>query len=83
MNRPGCFAEEITLPHANLRSVPSEVTDDSAVFTEPLAAAFEIAEQVSLENGMTGLVVGDGRLGLLCAHVLAAHGLDVTVAVSA
>ena len=69
-NRMGCFADEISLPAANLLEVPDSVSDDAAVFTEPLAAAFEIQEQVALEPGMSALVVGDGRLGLLCAHVL-------------
>ncbi len=80
LGRDGCFAEEIRLPHENLLPVPDTVTSDAAVFTEPLAAAYEMDEQLDLCAIDTALVVGDGRLGLLCAHVLARRGLDVTVA---
>ena len=79
VGRPGAFAEELALPTRNLLAVPDGLPDDAAVFVEPLAAAFEIAEQVELLPGMRALVAGDGRLGLLCAHVLAGAGLDVTV----
>ncbi len=78
--RHGCFAEQLQLPLQNLLVVPDALTDDAAVFTEPLAAAFEISEQVPLSPGMQAVVVGDGRLGLLCAHVLAKHGVEVTLA---
>jgi threonine dehydrogenase-like Zn-dependent dehydrogenase len=80
LGRPGAFAETLRLPGRNLHAVPDTVATDAAVFTEPLAAAFEIAEQVALAPGARALVVGDGRLGLLCAHVLALAGLAVTVA---
>ena len=80
LNHPGAFAEELALPTRNLHRVPDAVSDTAAVFVEPLAAAFEIAEQVALEPGMRALVAGDGKLGLMCAHVLALAGLDVTVA---
>lgn len=80
LGRAGCFADELVLPAENLLPVPDAVTSDAAIFTEPLAAAFEIAEQIPLWEGETALVVGDGRLGLLCALVLAQYGLDVQVA---
>lgn len=77
--RNGAFAEYITLPIANLHVVPAQVSDEQAVFTEPLAAAFEILEQVEIGPGMRVIVQGDGRLGLLCAWVLATTGCDLTV----
>ena len=79
LGRSGAFAEELALPLENLHVVPDDVPDDQAVFTEPLAAAFEIAEQLELAEFPRALVLGDGRLGLLCAHVLALHGVEVTV----
>lgn len=79
LGRSGAFAEELALPLENLHAVPPGVGDEAATFTEPLAAAFEIAEQVELAPGERALVLGDGRLGLLCAQVLALAGLDVTL----
>ena len=80
LGRPGAFAEELVLPARNLLAVPDQVPDEAAVFAEPLAAAFEIAEQVDLTRFDRGLVVGDGRLGLLCAQVLALRGVETTLA---
>lgn len=80
LGRPGAFAEELRLPTSNLHEVPDGVPDERAVFVEPLAAAFELAEQLALVPGERALVVGDGRLGLLCAQVLALAGLRVTLA---
>ncbi|MHC5071683.1 MAG: alcohol dehydrogenase catalytic domain-containing protein [Planctomycetota bacterium] len=80
LNHSGAFAERLALPERNLLAVPDTVSSDAATFTEPLAAALEIGEQVELTNGATALVAGDGKLGLLCAHVLHLHGLRVTVA---
>ena len=80
LGRPGAFAEELRLPTGNLRAVPDEVPDEAAVFAEPLAAAFEIAEQLDLARHQRALVVGDGRLGLLCAQVLLDAGLEVDLA---
>lgn len=78
-DRPGCFAERVALPLENLHVVPEEVPDELAVFVEPLAAAFEIVEQVRVEPGMATAVLGDGKLGLLAAMVLADAGAQVTV----
>ncbi|HZQ80171.1 MAG TPA: alcohol dehydrogenase catalytic domain-containing protein [Acidimicrobiia bacterium] len=75
----GAFAEHLALPEANLHAVPDGVTDEAAVFTEPLAAAFSILEQVAVGPGMAVTVLGDGKLGLLCAQVLAATGASVTL----
>lgn len=79
VGRAGAFCEELVLPDVNLHAVPDEVPTEQATFTEPLAAAFEIAEQLDLERFGRTLVIGDGRLGLLCIQVLAAHGLEVEV----
>jgi 2-desacetyl-2-hydroxyethyl bacteriochlorophyllide A dehydrogenase len=68
--RDGAFAEYLRLPTANLLPVPDEVTDERAVFTEPLAAACGILERVSVELETRVAVVGDGKLGLLCAQAL-------------
>jgi threonine dehydrogenase-like Zn-dependent dehydrogenase len=76
----GAFAEQIALPTANLHAVPETVSTDAATFTEPLAAAFEIGEQLALPRGEGALVAGDGKLGLLCAHALHLAGMRVTVA---
>ncbi|NRA96015.1 MAG: alcohol dehydrogenase catalytic domain-containing protein [Planctomycetes bacterium] len=79
VKRAGAFAEEILLPDRNLIYVPDHVPDDVAVFTEPLAAALQIVEQVPM-TGQRALVAGDGRLGLLIAKVLALAGCEVTCA---
>ncbi|MEX2544759.1 MAG: alcohol dehydrogenase catalytic domain-containing protein [Phycisphaeraceae bacterium] len=68
--RDGCFAEAFTLPARNLLEVPDSVDDDRAVFTEPLAAAFQILRQLNIEGRPYITVLGDGRLGLLCAQVM-------------
>ena len=72
--RDGCLAERLTLPAANLHPVPQELTDTEAVFTEPLAAACRILEQVDPGTGVPVLVIGDGKLGILCAWVLSCEG---------
>jgi threonine dehydrogenase-like Zn-dependent dehydrogenase len=70
LNRDGCFAEAFTLPIANLLEVPEHLSDEEAVFAEPLAAAYEIPYQLAIPRGASVTVLGDGRLGLLCAQVL-------------
>jgi threonine dehydrogenase-like Zn-dependent dehydrogenase len=74
----GAIAEYVSVPVANLHRVPDALPDEAAVFTEPLAAAFEIAEQVAIEPGVRALVLGDGKLGLLVAQVLRDAGAQVT-----
>lgn len=74
----GSFAEYVSVPVANLHLVPDGVADKEAVFTEPLAAAFEILEQVQLGLGDDVIVLGDGKLGLLCAQVLRLTGARVS-----
>jgi len=80
LGRPGAFAERCALPTVNLLPVPEELTDEVAVFVEPLAAALQIPADLDLPTGARALVAGDGRLGLLCAHALHEAGLSVTVA---
>ena len=77
--RPGAFAEFLSLPEQNLLCVPDNVTDEEAVFTEPLAAALEIFEQIHIKPGSRMLVIGDGKLGLLIAQVCAHFGNKVTL----
>jgi alcohol dehydrogenase len=75
----GCMADYCILPIANLRHVPDELSDDRAVLTEPLAAACEILEQVDMSGRERVITLGDGRLGILCAWVLATLASDVTL----
>ena len=70
----GAFREFLTLPEANLHVVPTTVSDETAVFVEPLAAACEILEQASIPRNAEVAVLGDGKLGLLVAQVLHATG---------
>ena len=78
-NKDGVFADYVTLPVVNLLAVPDGVVDEEAVFTEPLAAALRIREQIAVRPTAHIAVVGPGRLGLLVAQVLALAGTDVTV----
>jgi threonine dehydrogenase-like Zn-dependent dehydrogenase len=77
VNADGAFAEFVAVPAANLHAVPEGITDDAAVFVEPLAAAFEILEQVPIARAQRCVVLGDGKLGLLAAQVLALTGAHV------
>jgi threonine dehydrogenase-like Zn-dependent dehydrogenase len=80
-DKDGVFAEFFTLPVENLHEVPEKVGDEQAVFTEPLAAALEIQEQVQIQPGMRVLVVGAGRLGMLIAQTLKLTGCDLKAVV--
>ncbi|RJQ42271.1 MAG: alcohol dehydrogenase [Gaiellales bacterium] len=71
MGRDGAFAEYLALPRENLRTLPDGISDTEAVFLEPLAAACEILEQLDIGAEDSVLILGDGRLGLLVAQVLA------------
>src|SRR5262245_46916158 len=79
LNADGCFAEYVQVPVTNLHPVPASITDAAAVFTEPLAAAFEILEQVRMQPTDDVIVLGDGKLGGLCAQVLHSAGAQVCV----
>jgi threonine dehydrogenase-like Zn-dependent dehydrogenase len=70
LDRDGAFAEFLSLPDFNLIPIPDSMPDDVAVFVEPIAAAYEIFEQVHLARNETVVVIGDGRLGALVAMVL-------------
>jgi len=75
----GAFAEQLLIPEANLHAVPENVSDEEAVFVEPLAAACRIPQQLSLAGNERITVLGDGRLGNLSAQVLRYHGCHVRV----
>ncbi len=77
VNRDGALAEYLTLPTRNLHRVPDAVSDEQAVFTEPLAAACEITDRVHIRPTDRVCVIGDGKLGLLCAQVLHLTGCDL------
>jgi len=77
VNRDGAFADYLTLPVKNLHPVPDTVSDEEAVFVEPLAANFEILEQVHVKPTERVIVLGDGKMGQLAAQVLTLGGCDV------
>jgi len=79
VGRDGAHAEFLKLPVVNLLAVPAEISDEQAVFTEPLAAACGILERAPLSDDSQIAVIGDGKLGLLCAQVLATTGAKVTL----
>lgn len=79
VQKDGCFAEYLTMPLNVLFEVPDNVTDEQAVFVEPLAAACEITEQLHIQPAQKVVVLGDGKLGLTTALTLHAQGLDVTL----
>lgn len=78
LNADGAFAEFVSVPAGNLHLVPANVSDEDAVFTEPLAAAFEILTQIELDPGDEVLVLGDGKLGNLCAQAVRLSGAKIT-----
>lgn len=78
LNRNGAFAEFLSLPEKNLHVIPDSMTDEQAVFVEPLAAAFEITEQIALDSNWKIAIVGDGRLAYLIANVLKIYCPDVS-----
>jgi threonine dehydrogenase-like Zn-dependent dehydrogenase len=79
VGRDGAHAELLKLPLVNLIPVPDEIPDEHAVFTEPLAAACGVLERVEIGENTRVAVVGDGKLGLLCAQVLKTTGAPVTL----
>ena len=78
-NKDGAFAEYMTIDTNLLHVVPEELPTEIAIFTEPLAAAFEILTQVHVSPSKNAAVLGDGRLALFVAQVLAQTGIDLTV----
>jgi alcohol dehydrogenase len=79
LGHDGAFAEYLALPVVNLHRVPPGVADEAAVFTEPLAAACEILEQVDVTAHREAAVIGDGKLAQLIARVLRVEGLRVVM----
>jgi threonine dehydrogenase-like Zn-dependent dehydrogenase len=79
LNHDGAFAEYMAVPQANLHRVPDSMPTDVAVFTEPVAAACQIPAQIAIDRADYVIVLGDGRLGNLCAQVLAALSDHVLV----
>lgn len=77
--RDGAHAEYLTLPSRNLIEVPDKVSDEAAVFAEPLGAAYGIAERIEIDPDSRVAVIGDGKLGLLCAMTMKLRANDVTL----
>ncbi|MFQ5591775.1 MAG: alcohol dehydrogenase catalytic domain-containing protein, partial [Phycisphaerae bacterium] len=77
--RDGCFADLVAVPQRNLHVIPDVVSDEEAVFVEPLAAAYQVLAQCRIEQRTQVSVVGPGRLGLLVAQVLHSTGCGLTV----
>jgi len=75
----GAFADSVIVPERNLHAVPDHVSDEDAVFVEPIAAACRIGKQIDLAGDDVVTVLGDGRLGNLCAQVLRFQGCQVRV----
>jgi threonine dehydrogenase-like Zn-dependent dehydrogenase len=79
VNHDGAFADRLVLPERNLHQVPDSLSTDAALFTEPVAAAFQIPVQLPIQRSDRIIVLGDGRLGNLCAQVLTGCSDDVLV----
>jgi len=78
LNHDGAFADTVLIPESSLHAVPDSISTETAVFVEPLAAACRIPQQIAMD-GQRVTVLGDGRLGNLCAQVLRHHGCHVHV----
>ena len=79
VGRDGAFADLVAIPERNLHPVPDAIDDEAAVFTEPVAAAFQIPTQLEIRRDHRIVLLGDGRLGNLCAQVLAGISDHVVV----
>jgi len=79
VNHDGAMADWASVPERNLHEVPNSIQDDEAVFIEPLAAAFRIEQQVDLKPGVSVAILGDGKLGILCAWATRTTGADVSL----
>ena len=77
--RDGCFADLVAVPTRNLHVLPDVISDEEAVFVEPLAAAYQVVAQCSFDERTNVCVLGPGRLGLLVAQVLVSTGCKLTV----
>lgn len=76
--RDGAFAQYLSLPEKNLHTIPDSISDEEAVFIEPLAAAFEIEEQIRIQENQKIAIVGDGRLAQLIVRVLKIKNKNIT-----
>ena len=79
LGHDGAMADRVCVPGRNLHTVPDAIDDREAVFVEPLAAAFRVGEQVPIGSSTRLTVVGDGKLGILCAWVARLLGADVSL----
>jgi threonine dehydrogenase-like Zn-dependent dehydrogenase len=79
VGRDGAFAEFVTAPIRNCHVVPDEISDQQAVFVEPLAAAIQVMRDCPIDRSMRATVLGTGRLGILCAQVMSLTGCALTV----
>lgn len=77
--KDGCFAQYITIKNQLLHIVPKEVPSEVAIFTEPLAAALEILEQVHIKPSTSVGIIGDGRLAYMIAQVVSLTGANLTI----
>jgi threonine dehydrogenase-like Zn-dependent dehydrogenase len=75
----GAMADRVCVPVVNLHAIPDAISDREAVFIEPLAAAFRITEQFELDRETNLAILGDGKLGLLCAWVARLAGARVSL----
>jgi len=76
-NKNGAFAEYVTLSIENIHPIPDSITDEEAIFVEPLAAALQILDQVHIRPCDEVIILGEGKLGLLCAQVINMTGAQV------
>jgi threonine dehydrogenase-like Zn-dependent dehydrogenase len=76
--RDGAFAQYLSLPEKNLHVIPDSISDEQAVFVEPLAAAFEIEEQLKIDKDSKIAILGDGKLAQLIARVLRINHKNIT-----
>jgi threonine dehydrogenase-like Zn-dependent dehydrogenase len=81
VDRNGAFADFLTLPLKNLIPIPDQISNEAAIFTEPLAAALQIQAQVDLQANDRILLIGAGKLGMLIAMSLRQSDLNLTVLV--
>ena len=75
--RAGAFAQYLSVPDQNLLMVPDQLSDELAVYAEPVAAALEVIEQVAEARPTEVLVIGAGRLGMITGQVLSSFGVKV------
>jgi alcohol dehydrogenase len=75
--KDGCFADYVALPEDNLHVLPDEITNEKAIFVEPLAAAYNVLLGVPIKPTDSVLIIGDGKLGVLISQVIKLTGADL------